>query len=151
MSAVRPVAAPSTSPPHRARFRTVGRGSVAALLVLPVLVAGCAASGPMPKPADFPNHTLASPIEIHWGLSVAPDGVHAEGLAERRSPALASARLQLLGLDATGKTVSFTNTTFVRWSVRDVEPFSLSLRPRGGEQRYEVRVYTFNYQDGLGR
>ena len=52
-------------------------------------------------------------------------------------------------LDAAGHIVSFSGLSHVRWaSPWDAEPFTLELRPRGEEERFEVRVKSFLYQEG---
>ena len=123
-------------------------GGTAAFL-MSVLLAGCA-TAPFPKPADFLFHTPAPPLDIHWTLSVEPSIVQADGLIERHRPEIGSARIQLLGLDAAGRIVSFTTPILIVWrSTWDLEPFTIRLRPRGQEQRYEVRVFSFEYQEGL--
>ena len=121
-------------------------GGTAAFL-MSVLLAGCA-TAPFPKPADFSFHTPAPPLDIHWKLSVDPSIVQADGLIERHRPEIGSARIQLLGLDAAGRIVSFTTPILIFWrSTWDLEPFTIRLRPRGQEQRYEVRVFSFGYQE----
>jgi hypothetical protein len=53
-----------------------------------------------------------------------------------------------LGLDAAGTIVSFTTPTRVHWrSPSDLESFAIRLRPRGREDRYEVRLYSFEYPE----
>ena len=128
-------------------LRISSRG-LAALLATTALLAGCAASVAAARPADFPLHSEAPPVDFYWRLSVTPTAVQAEGLVERRNHIIAGAWLQLLGLDATGRIVSFTTPTRVRWrSESDVESFTIPLRPRGGEQRFEVRLYSFEYPE----
>lgn len=128
-------------------FRISSRG-LAALLVTTALLAGCAASVNAARPADFPLHSEAPPVDFYWRLAVSPSAVQADGLVERRNHLIGSAWLQLLGLDATGRIVSFTTPTRVRWnSESDVESFTIPLRPRGGEQRFEVRLYSFEYPE----
>ena len=128
-------------------FRISSRG-LAALLATTALLAGCAASVAAARPADFPLHSEAPPVDFYWRLSVTPTAVQADGLVERRNHLIAGAWLQLLGLDATGRIVSFTTPTRVRWrSESDVESFTIPLRPRGGEQRFEVRLYSFEYPE----
>jgi hypothetical protein len=118
------------------------------LLVATALLAGCAASVAAARSADFPLHSAAPPVDFHWRLSTAPNAVQADGLVERRNHLIASAWLQLLGLDAAGRIVSFTTPTRVRWnSESDVESFTSPLRPRGGEQRFEMRLYSFEYPE----
>lgn len=117
-----------------------------------ILLAGCAMSAPMPRPADFPFHAAAPPVDIHWRLSLEGDVAQADGLVERRQPYVASAWLQLLGLDPSGRIVSFTSPTWVRWSgwvSRPLEPFTIRLRLRGREQRFEVRLYSFEYVEEI--
>jgi hypothetical protein len=119
-----------------------------ALLVATVLVAGCATSGDARRPADFPLHSEAPPVAFHWRLTEDPTVVRADGLVERRNHLIAGAWLQLLGLDAAGRVVSFTTPTRVRWtSEADLESFTIPLRPRGGEQRFEIRLYSFEYPE----
>jgi len=129
-----------------ARWRRV-RGRAAALLVSGLLAASCA-STPGPGPADFPLHTFVSPVEFHWQISLDPRLVVATGLVERRQHLLGSAWVQLLGFDVTGAVVSFTAPVRVRWrSNSDFEAFSIPLRPRGTEQRFDVRLYSFEYPE----
>jgi hypothetical protein len=126
------------------RWRALG-----ALGAAGVLLASCARiNTPAPAPADFPIHRSAPPVELHYRLATGPDGVQAAGLAERRNPLIGSAWLQLVGVDAAGAIVSFTTPMRVRWrSLWDFEPFVIRLRPRGGEERYEVRLYSFEYPE----
>jgi hypothetical protein len=119
-----------------------------ALLVATMGVAGCATSGAAWRPADFPLHSEAPPVAFHWRLTEDPTAVRADGLVERRNHLIAGAWLQLLGLDAAGRVVSFTTPTRVRWtSEADLESFTIPLRPRGGEQRFEIRLYSFEYPE----
>jgi hypothetical protein len=129
------------------RLRIVCHG-VSVLLIAALPMAGCATPAPAPGPADYPLHVAAPPVEIHWRLSVDANGARADGLVERRQHLIGSAWLQLLGLDATGRAVSFSPPIRVRWtSASDVEWFSIRLRPRGGEQRFEMRLFSFEYPE----
>ena len=117
-------------------------------MALGLLLASCAAKGPGPMPADFPSHTSASPVEIHYRLTTGSDAVRADGLVERRNDLIGSAWLQLVGLDAAGAITSFSTPIRVRWrSASDLESFAIQLRPRGREERYEVRLYSFEYPE----
>jgi hypothetical protein len=138
---------------------------VAALLI--VLLDGCAAVAPMPSPAAYPFHTVALPpadypstypvpsvapqVEIHWQLTQDSSRIQADGLIERqRDSQIQEVWLQLLGIDATGQTVSFTAPVRFAWrSFSALESFTITLRPRGGEQRYEVRLYMFEFAPQL--
>jgi hypothetical protein len=127
------------------RSRCVDRGG---LFVLGLLLASCAASDPALTPADFPVHTTAPPVEIHYRLTTGPDAVRADGLVERKNHLIGSAWLQLVGLDAAGTIVSFTTPTRVHCrSPWDLESFGIRLRPRGWEERHEVRLYSFEYPE----
>ena len=128
------------------RGRRHRRDGLVALVMTGLLVASCAA-GPAPTPADLPLHTSASPVAIHYRLTTVPDAVRVDGLVERKTH-IRNAWLQLLGLDAAGTIVSFTTPTRVRWrSPSDLESFAIRLRPRGQEERYEVRLYSFEYPE----
>jgi hypothetical protein len=129
-----------------------GRGRRAALPILGLFLAGCLTSVPTPRPVDFPFHVAASPIDIHWRLDIYPDAAQAEGLVQRRQHDIGSASLQLVGLDPTGQVVSFTAPLQVHWrSESDLEPFAITLRPRGKEQRFEVRLHSFEYHEEMSR
>jgi hypothetical protein len=114
-----------------------------------MLLTGCALLTPRPRPADFPFHVAAPPIDIHWRLSLQGDVAWADGLIERREPYVGSAWLQLLGVDGSGGVVSFTSPIWVRWRGWDLEPFTIRLRTRGREQRFEVRLYAFEYVEEI--
>ena len=123
---------------------------VAALLLF--LLDGCAASAPTLSPADYPFHSVALPpaeypaayplpsvapqIELHWRLTVDSNRVQADGLIERQQESqIKEAWLQLLGIDATGRTVSFTPAIRFSWrSPSALESFTIALKPRGGER-----------------
>jgi len=124
-------------------------GSVVALLMF--ALGGCAASTPALSPAEYPFHGVASQIEIHWQLTVDANRVLADGVLERqRETQIREAWIQLLGLDATGQAVSFTAPVHVLWrSPSTLAPFTIALKPRGDEQRYEVRVYNFEFAPQL--
>ena len=116
------------------------------------LLGGCAAMAPMPSPTDYRYHSVAPPITIHWELTwrlpIESGHVQADGLVERHSPHIRAAWLQLLGIDAAGRSVSFTPPLRVVWrSPSDLQSFTMTLKRRGGEQRYEVRLYSFEYEE----
>jgi hypothetical protein len=140
---------------------------VAAFLIL--LLAGCAASAPTLNPAAYPFHSVALPaaeypatypvpsaepqVELHWRLTVESNRVQADGLIERQQESrIAEVWLQLLGIDATGQIVSFTPPIRFAWrSASALESFTIALKARGGEQRYEVRLYMFEFAPQLHR
>ena len=161
----------------RRRFRIATRAGawlqrgygVAALLLF--LLDGCAASAPTLSPAAYPFHSVALPpaeypaayplpsvapqIELHWRLTVDSNRVQADGLIERQQESqITEVWLQLLGIDATGRTVSFTPPIRFAWrSPSALESFIIVLKPRGGEQRYggaAVHVRVCTAIDGLG-
>jgi hypothetical protein len=138
---------------------------VAALLLF--LLGGCTASAPKLDPTEYPVHSVALPtaeypsayplpsvepqIELHWRLIVDANRVRADGLIERqRESHIKDVWLQLVGLDATGRIVSFTPPTQFSWrSAAALESFTIALKPRGGEERYEVRLYMFEFEPQL--
>jgi hypothetical protein len=140
---------------------------VTAFLIL--LLGGCAASAPPLSPAAYPFHSVALPpaeypsvypepsvapqIELHWRLTVdsSSNRVLADGLIERQQESqIKEVWLQLLGIDATARTVSFTPPIRFAWrSPSALESFRITLTPRGGEQRYEVRLYMFEFAPQL--
>jgi hypothetical protein len=121
---------------------------MAALLAATALLAGCAAADAAARPADFPFHSETYPVVLSWRLTVSSSAVRADGLVERENHAIGSAWLQLVGLDTGGRIVSFTTPTRVRWtSESDLESFAIPLRPRGGEQRFEMRLHSFEYPE----
>ena len=77
--------------------------------------------------------------------------VQADGLIERqRESHIRDVWLQLVGIDATGRIVSFTPPTQFSWrSPSALESFTVALRPRGGEERYEVQLYMFEFDPQL--
>lgn len=126
-----------------------GCGLTAFLLFV---LSGCAASTPGLSPAEYPFHGGIEPqLALHWRLTVDANRVQADGLMERqRESHVRDVWLQLLGIDAAGRTVSFTAPVRFLWrSSGAFEPFTIVLRPRGGEQRYEVRVHTFEFEPQL--
>jgi len=132
---------------RRASWRRGCSGVVACLVFL---LAGCATSTPTLSPADYPFHGEAPQIAIHWQLTVDSNRVVADGVIEReRETQIREAWLQLLGIDATGGIVSFTAPVYVLWRSGTLQPFTIALTPRGGEQRYEVRVYSFEFAPQL--
>ena len=128
----------------------MNRSSCVMVLVI-FLLGGCAASTPILSPAEYPFHNVAPQIEIHWQLTVDSNRVRADGVVERqRETQIREAWLQLLGIDATGRIVSFTAPVHVLWrSPGTLQSFTMALTPRGGEQRYEVRVYHFEFAPQL--
>ena len=121
------------------------------MLLVTLLLGGCAASTPILSPAEYPFHNVAPQIEIHWQLAVESNRVQADGVVERqRETQIREAWLELLGIDADGQIVSFTAPVHVLWrSPSTLQPFTIALRPRGGKQRYEVRVYHFEFSPQL--
>jgi len=139
--------------------RAISRGTFASLpgaaprrvrglpaLLAAALLAGCAGSGLAPRPVDYPVHLQWPPFDLHWRLDTGSGAVRADGIIERTTEVWL-AMVQLIGLDASGRIVSFSPPLDVRWgSGWNTLPFTLTLAPRGGEQRYEVRVLSFEYR-----
>jgi hypothetical protein len=131
-------------------MRTRARATLAVVLLVGVAVGGCAGLAPPLRPADYPFHAASAPFELSWRITEGPGSVQADGLIERRNPNVGTATLQLIGVDATGRIVSFSPPIPVRWgSAWDAEGFTVALTPRGTVQRYEVRVQSFEYTQGM--
>ena len=112
-------------------------------------LAACAGVPPVPTPADFPLHATDQQFDLSWRLAPGADLTKVTGLVGRRTRDVSDARLQLVGLDAAGRIVSFSELTHVRWaSPWNTESFTLALRPLSPEQRFEVRVTSFLYLEG---
>jgi len=131
------------------RWIESGRGRRTIALAVTFALAACARGAPAPTLAEFPLHATDQQFDLSWRLALSEDRAVATGVVARRNGEVSDAWLQLVGLDAAGHIVSFNSLSHVRWaSPWDVEPFTLELRPRGGEQRFEVRVKAFLYQEG---
>ena len=118
---------------------------------LAVLLAACAAAAPTPTPADFPLRASDQPpFVVSWRLTEAPGSVSAAGVLDvgRYVDHLADATVELVGLDAGGRTVSRDiDRLYPRQFAGDaIWPFRLEVAPKGQETRYVVRLYEFNWR-----
>jgi len=91
--------------PRRADAVTRPLHPLAAGLVAISLVAGCAASGSVPRPTDFSRHTATPQVDLHWNVTRDGDEIQVDGLAVSNQPELVEATLQLIGLDGAGEIV----------------------------------------------
>ena len=124
--------------------RVRARGAAAWLVVPWLVLAGCAESTPALRPADFPEHAVEQRFALHWRVDRTGDVARADGLIELQGPGTGWAALQLIGLDDTGTIVSFSTPQQVRvYADLGAQPFELSVRPHGSEQRFRVRVQSF--------
>ena len=126
----------------------ISSGGLPALLVTTALLAGCAASVAAARPADFPLHSEAPPVDFYWRLSVAPDAVQADGLVERRNHLIAERLAPAAGprrdrphRELHDPDAGPLEVRVGRGVVHDPAPASR------GEQRYEVRLYSFEYPE----
>ena len=118
-----------------------------AWLLTGIMLAACAAPTPAPQPADFPNHTRDQVFTLDYRIDQGPARVEAVGLVDSRNTiAFRFVRLNLFGVDANGRVVSRGETT-VYGSFGGPQQFSLALRPRGDEVRFELQVGAYS----LGR
>lgn len=113
------------------------------LAAIALALAGCGTPRPVLQPGELPFHT-ADPrgFTLHWRLDRTADAALAEGVLEGRLERYSQVTVELAGLDAGGSLVSrgrsiatprdFTGTT--PW------PFTVRLRPTGGETRFVVSV-----------
>src|SRR5262249_48985022 len=96
------------------------------------------------SPVDFPEEAGEQRFALHWRVDRTGDVARADGLIELQGPGTAWAALQLIGLDDAGTIVSFSTPQQVRvYADLGAQPFELSVRPHGSEQRFRVRVQSF--------
>ena len=125
------------------------------LVALTLALTGCGTRRSVPQSGELPLHASdPAGFAVHWRLDQTAEAVIADGVLEATRLARYSlATLELAGLDASGTVVSrgratatprgFTGTT--PW------PFTIRLRPVGGEARFEVRVVDVVDKVGPGR
>jgi hypothetical protein len=116
-----------------------------------VLLAACAGAPPAPTSGEFPLRASDQrPFVVSWRLTEAPGDVGALGVLDIDGyvDRLADATVELVGLDGEGRVVSRgTDLLSPRGFAGDATwPFRVHLRPTGGETRYAVRVYEFNWK-----
>jgi hypothetical protein len=114
---------------------------------LPVLLAvltGCAASQPALRPADLPEHTVESPIVLHWRIDRAPDRATAFGLVEipQNPDRVDMVMVELQGIDGQGRITNRARDLVSSRSFTNAEPwpFTVSIKSTGAEERFVVRV-----------
>ena len=118
-----------------------------------LLLVGCA--GRLPRPQDFPLHSTDDPyFNLHWRLDREDGVVKVVGLVEAaRVDGVYSVFLQLRELDAQGNIVNTASgrtygAPIFQWSW---QPFSLRLRPINPEDRFELKVLTFDWEGATMR
>ena len=111
---------------------------------------------PLDRPQDFPFHANDHPFfDLHWRLDREDGRVTAQGLVEAtRQGNFAVVYLQLQGMDKDGRVVSAGRGR--TWSGHlyrfETIPFTVSLRPTGQEERFELAVWAYDWaSDGDGR
>lgn len=128
------------------------------LVVLLVLLAGCAGPGRLARPSDFPLHATDDRFfDLHWRLERDDRAATAVGLVEAaRVNGIGEVLLELQGLDESGRVVSRgLGRTYggMLEHFGDARPFTVRLRPSGRESRFALRVWSFTRHtgDGAGR
>jgi hypothetical protein len=115
-----------------------------ALAGLAAALLGCAVAPPALRPADLPLHGAHDGFAaLHWRVDRRPDTVVADGVVEVFQPErIAQVVIELQGLDAAGRIVSRARDYASPRSFTGVDPwpFEVRLRPRGGEERFALRV-----------
>jgi hypothetical protein len=129
--------------------------SLARSVLIALLLAGCAGQSQILRPQDFPLHSTDDPFfDVHWRLNRADGAVEAEGIVEAaRVDGVAEVFLQLQEVDASGKVVKSAigrtrQGRLYRWTSR---PFAVSLRPVNPQDRFELRVWAFEWDGGRDR
>lgn len=126
------------------------RRAALALGVLLLVLVGCAGQARFARPADFPLHSTEHPFfDLHWLLDREAGGVEAVGLVEAtRVDGVAEVVLELRGVDGSDRVVSRARGRtyggrLPRWSTL---PFTVRLLPTGEEIRFELGVWSFDWQ-----
>ncbi len=124
------------------RWWQTRRRCIAALVVL--ALAGCGVPRPVPQPGELPLHT-SDPrgVTLHWRLDETAEAVVAEGVLEAaRLDRYSQVTVELVGLDASGSVVSRGRTIATPRDFAGTTPwpFTIRIRPAGGEARFVLRV-----------
>ncbi|MFQ5896869.1 MAG: hypothetical protein ACE5JN_01285 [Candidatus Methylomirabilia bacterium] len=128
------------------------------VVALAGLLAGCGgvqytAFSPR-SPEHFARHDVEQRfLDLHWTLERKEGQVVVRGIATAsRIDAIQNVTLEVVGLDERGKMVSraFGTTYGGRMSRWQRRPFSIHLRPTGGEVRFDVNVWHFSHELGNG-
>lgn len=114
-----------------------------------LLAAGCATMAPLDHPQDFPLHSTDNAFfDLDWRLDRRDGRVIATGLVEAtRQGNFSTVWLELKGLDKEGHVVSkglgrTWSGNLYRWQT---QPFYVSLRPTGKEDRFELGVWSYDW------
>jgi hypothetical protein len=125
------------------------RAVLVILVILPVLLAGCASVQPLDRPQDFPLHATDQPFfNLHWRLDREGGRVSADGLVETAGQGgFSTVYLELRGVDKEGRVVSrgFGRTWSGNLYWWQTIPFSVSLRLTGREDRFELSVWSYDW------
>lgn len=115
-----------------------------------VLLVGCGDPARLALPADFPLHATDHPFfDLHWRLEQSDGEVRAMGLAEAaRADGIAEVLLHLQGLNAEGQVMSrgLCRTYGGRLLRCQTRPSLFRLRPPGQEARFELRVWSYEWE-----
>jgi len=124
------------------RWSQPRRRCIVALVAL--ALAGCGIPRPVPQPGELPLHT-SDPrgVTLHWRLDETAEAVVAEGVLEAaRLERYSQVTVELVGLDASGSVVSRGRTIATPRDFAGTTPwpFTIRIRPAGGEARFVLRV-----------
>jgi hypothetical protein len=111
--------------------------------VVLLLVAGCAAETPAPRPADFSRHTRDYWGELHWELARGDGRATARGVVDVKEPDRITALIvELTATDTTGQIVgrALGQARPRSFSGTDPWPFEVRLGTSGREDRFALRI-----------
>ena len=124
------------------------------LWTLVLLLAGCASFSPPDRPQDFPLHQTDHPFfDLHWRLDRGDGVVSASGLVEgTRQGDISRVYLELRGLDKDGHVLSrgLGRTLAGRLYRFGTLPFFVRLKPTGQEDRFELSVWSYDWETDHG-
>ncbi len=137
-------------------MRHVKLVSCAALILL--LLTGCAGVTRLPQPQDFPIQSTDDPFfNLYYRVDKRDGKVEAVGLVDAaRVEGIATVWVELQEFDANGKVVKkaigrtygpSTGGMIIRGQPR---PFGVDMRPKDPNDRFEVKVWSYDWAMGDG-
>ncbi len=123
-----------------------------------LLVSACARPGMGPgqtaiySPASYAHRVSTNEVTIYWNCSLGRDEVGMEGIVQSsKGGQVKFFELELAGADARNRYVSARKAalTDIILYTNQISPFSLQLRPAGGESRYDL-FYQYRLSAAFG-
>jgi hypothetical protein len=135
------------------------RSRVWVLAAIGVFLSACAAGGmgaataPGYPPAVYNQRVATEDINIYWTCTRSAEQVQIEGVAQNtRGGQVSFVELEFAGADAHDRYVSNATTALkdIVLQTNQVSPFTIQLRPTGGESRFDL-FYKYNVDVAVGK